>query len=331
MLLPVRETGRAARALCIGTAMTAMAGLVGCQDAGTSKTTSTAAAPAASPAPAASLAGTGDVLATYSGKKFTVGDYRDAVGSLNARACKSLDESPDRRKQFVENHIIAKLIFAEGVAKGFDKDPVVQQRLADLKEQLVVQRVMEEQQNSSVTDDEVKAYYDSHVQEFSTEKVKASHILVEDEALAKEIYAKLQADKTQFEALAAEHSKDLSNAKRGGDLGAFGRGRMVKEFEETAFSLQADGDISEPIKTRFGWHIILRSSREDGVVQPYDQVKSQIKVKMVNEGRREKTTTFLADLKTKSALSIEDASLAKATCGGAAAGDDKSVKAGSGH
>ena len=305
----------------------AAAALAGCQNGspgGGAAAPATGSKPAAAAAakPAASAA-SGPVLATYDGKNFTLGDYRAALGALNSRARKSLDESAERRKQFIENHIVSKLIYEEGVRRGFEKDPEVQRRLDELEQHLVVQRVMEEQQSATVSDADVKAYYDAHPQEFSSEKVKASHILVDNEALANEIAAKLGADKSQFAALAAEHSKDLSNAKKGGDLGLFGRGRMVKEFEDAAFALKADGDISEPIQTRFGWHIIMRTGREEGSLQPFDQVKSQIKVKMVSESRREKTTGFIDALKKKSALVIDDKALAEATSGDTGAAEDK--------
>jgi peptidyl-prolyl cis-trans isomerase C len=311
--------------------------IAGCQDApqdakpapDVEARTATAAAATAKPAPAAT--GEGPVLATYDGKSFTLEDYRGAVGSLNTRARKSLDEGPDRRKQFVENHIVSKLIYNEGVSRGLDKDPEIARRLEELREHLVVQQVMESEQNAAVTDEQVKAYYDSHTEEFSTEKVKASHILVDDEALAKDLVAKLRADKTQFAALAAEHSKDLSNAKRGGDLGYFGRGRMVKEFEDAAFALENDTDISDPVKTRFGWHIIMRTGREKGSVQPFDQVKNQIKVKLVSELRRERTTKLIEDLKKKANLTINEKELASATLGPAAEGDDDKKPTGSGH
>lgn len=281
-------------------------------------TTAPAPPPAAETKPAASAAkpaSSGPAIATYNGKSFTLEDYRAALAALNTRARKSLDDNPDRRKQFVENHILSELIFDEGVRMGLDEDAEIQRRLDELRQHLVVQQVMEKQQSATVTDDDVRAYYDSHQQEFSTERVKASHILVDDETLAKDLYGKLQADKEQFAALAAEHSKDLSNAKRGGELGFFGRGRMVKEFEDAAFGLAADGDISEPVQTRFGWHVIMRLGREEGTVQPFDQVKSQIKVRLVSERRRENTASFLEDLKKKSALTIDDALLASATSG----------------
>jgi len=324
--------GRARRAVCTFSMIGAMAALAGCQDGapkGGVAAPATESKPAATAAakPAAGSGASGSAIATYNGQPFTLEDYREAVGSLNSRARKSLDESPERRKQFIENHIVSKLIYDAGVKQGFEKDPEIARRLEELKEHLVVQKVMEEQQNATVSDADIKAYYDAHTAEFSTEKVKASHILVDNEALAKEIVAKLRAaDKAQyaaqFAALAAEHSKDLSNAKRGGDLGFFGRGRMVKEFEDVAFTLAADGDISDPVQTRFGWHIIMRTGREQGTVQPFDQVKAQIKVKLVSESRREKTTGFIDGLKKESGLSIDEKALAAATLGPAAEGDD---------
>lgn len=335
--------GRARGAVCIVSMIAAIAALAGCQEGaptGSAPAVATETKPAAATVaakPAAASADTGTVLATYAGRSFTLADYREAVASLNTRARKSLDDSVERRKQFIENHIVSKLIFEAGVKKGFDKDPEIGHRLEELREHLVVQHVMEEQQNATVSDADVQAYYDTHTGEFSTEKVKASHILVDNQALANEIVAKLRAaDKAQstaqFAALAAEHSKDLSNAKRGGDLGFFARGRMVKEFEETAFALKADMDISDPIQTRFGWHIIMRTGREQGTVQPFDQVKAQIKVKLVSEGRREKTTGFIDGLKKDASLAIDDKKLAEVTLGDTDTpdpADDK--KAPSGH
>lgn len=313
----------------------AVAVLAGCQD--WSKPAS-APAPAATAKPAAGAPATaasdasGPVLATYNGKNFTLGEYRAALAALNSRARKSLDENVERRKQFIENHLLSKLIYEEGVLRGYDSEAEIQRRLDELKEHLIVQRVMEEQQSATVTDEQIKGYYDSHLAEFSTEKVKASHILVDSEVLAKEIEAKLKADKSQFAALAAEYSKDLSNAKRGGDLGSFGRGRMVKEFEEAAFALKADGDISDPVQTRFGWHIIERTGREGGTVQSFDQVKSQIKVKLVSDSRREKTTGFIDSLKKKAGLAVDDKALGDATSGDiGAAADDEESEAPTGH
>lgn len=320
---------RSARMIPVMGALAGLSMLAGCQGGAPADGQATKAAAPAAASPASASRGQGPVLASYGGQDFTLEDYREAVGGLNARARKSLNENPDRRKQFVENHIVSKLIYNAGVERGFENDPDIERRLEELKEHLVVQKVMEEQQSSTVSDEDIQTYYDTHLSEFSTEKVKASHILVEDETLARDLKAKLDEDPSQFAALAEEHSKDLSNAKRGGDLGLFGHGRMVKEFEEAAFALEADGDISEPVQTRFGWHLIQRTGREDGSVQPFDQVKNQIKVKLVSENRRERTTGFIEELKKEADLTIHDDALETATLDEASA--PSKDKKGSGH
>ncbi len=112
-----------------------------------------------------------------------------------------------------------------------------------------------------VTDEEIKQYYEDNKDQFA--KRDASHILVEDEKTAKEIKEKL--DKGEdFAKLAKEYSKDTANAENGGNLGTFSKGQMVKEFEDAAFSLK-EGEISDPIKTQFGYHIIKLNKVADSI------------------------------------------------------------------
>jgi peptidyl-prolyl cis-trans isomerase C len=268
----------------------------------------TKATPAAESAATASQP-SGKVIARYAGETFTEGQFRDEMAQLSRRARGALSD-PERRRQFVDNFILSRLIYDRGVASGYDKDPEVQKQLEDLKRRLVVQRVMQEQQSAPVEDSEVQAYYDAHQSEFATDRVKASHILVADEALAKDIRAKLEANPAQFENLAKEHSIDKANAEKGGDLGFFGRGRMVKEFEDAAFALTEDGQISDPIQTRFGWHIIKRTGREEGKVKPFEEVKSQIRIRLMNEKRRQRTEEFLAKLKKEANYQVDVDALA---------------------
>ena len=103
-----------------------------------------------------------------------------------------------------------------------------------------------------VTDEEIKEYFEDNKDQFA--KRDASHILVEDEETAKEIKEKLD-NGEDFAKLAKEYSKDSANAENGGNLGTFSKGQMVKEFEDAVFSLK-EGEISNPVKTQFGYHII---------------------------------------------------------------------------
>jgi foldase protein PrsA len=118
-----------------------------------------------------------------------------------------------------------------------------------------------------VTEKELKEYYDNY-----KPKIRASHILVKDEKTAKEIKAKL--DKGEdFAKLAKKYSQDPGSAANGGDLGWFGPGKMVKEFEDAAYKLKV-GQVSDPVKTDYGYHIIKVTDKEEK--KPFNEMKEEI-------------------------------------------------------
>ncbi|WP_044748804.1 peptidylprolyl isomerase [Bacillus alveayuensis] len=122
-----------------------------------------------------------------------------------------------------------------------------------------------------VTEEEMKKYYDEY-----KPKVKASHILVDDEKTANEIKAKL--DKGEdFAKLAKEYSKDPGSAENGGDLGWFGSGEMVKEFEDAAYALKV-GEISKPVKSEYGYHIIKVTDKEEK--KSFEEMKEEIEFEL---------------------------------------------------
>ena len=166
-------------------------------------------------------------------------------------------------------------------------------------------------------EEEIQKYYDTHTSEFrNEEEVKARHILlkVEEgadetviEAKAKEIYEKAKAEGADFAKLAEEYSEGPTKTK-GGDLGWFGRKRMVKEFEDKAFAMKA-GEVSEPVKTMFGWHIIKVEERKEAQDRAFDTVKEEIAKKVLIQKRdtelaKEKAESFLARLKAGESLEV---------------------------
>ncbi|MBR4195357.1 MAG: peptidylprolyl isomerase [Synergistaceae bacterium] len=143
----------------------------------------------------------------------------------------------------------------------------------------------------AVTDDEARKFYDSNPAMFKNpERVHARHILVSgDENLAK-VQAELKAGKS-FDVVAKEYSIDPGSAANGGDLGEFPRGMMVPEFEKAAFELKNPGDVSAPVKTQFGWHIIKLEERIPESPIPFEQVKARL----LQELKDQKTQQALQD------------------------------------
>lgn len=152
--------------------------------------------------------------------------------------------------------------------------------------------------------DKVKSYYNRNLVGKYTDKeqVEARHILIktgpkktEEEALALAKKVRSELNDENFASLAKKYSEDPGSKSRGGSLGYFTRGRMVKEFEETAFRLEK-GTISEPVKTSFGFHIIQSTNKKPAAVKSFDTVKQEIARTLVKE---EKAETALEDLKKK--------------------------------
>jgi len=158
-----------------------------------------------------------------------------------------------------------------------------------------------------ISDEKIEAYYDTYKdKEFSEEQVKARHILfkVESDATEEEkagvkakaegVLEKAKAEDADFAALAKEFSADPGSKNKGGDLGFFGRGKMVREFEDVAFYLPK-GEISDLVETSFGYHIIKVEDKKK-VYKPLATVKSQIKTKLLNKEAINKAEDWAKDV-----------------------------------
>jgi peptidyl-prolyl cis-trans isomerase C len=252
------------------------------------------------------------VVATYKGHTLTSGRIAQEFERLPAPSRAYLT-APERKRQFVENLVMNDLLYEEGRVAGYDKDTEVERQVNDLRKRLVVQRVMRQYQTPpSVTDEQVRAQYDQNPVLYSTTQIHASHILLKDEETAKQVLQEVREHPDHFADLAREKSTDTISAKKGGDLGTFGPGRMVPEFEKVAFALKP-GEISDPVKTQYGWHIITVVERKDGEPKPFDQVKEQIRAALRNRAVQDQVQAHFDGLKKTADLKIDDAALAKVT------------------
>jgi peptidyl-prolyl cis-trans isomerase C len=256
--------------------------------------------------------GSGEVVATYKGRKLTSDAVVKEIERLPTPS-RSYLNAPDRKRQFVDNMIMNDLLYEEGKQAGFDQDADIDRQVNDLRKRLVIQKVMRQYQTPpTITDEQVRAYYDQNPSLYSTTQIRASHILVKDEDTAKQALAEVRAHPEKFADVAKEKSTDVTSAQRGGELGMFGQGRMVPDFERVAFALKP-GEISDIVKTQYGYHIITVTERKEGEAKPFDQVKEQIRAMLRNKGLQDQVQGHFDTLKKSADVKIDDDALARIT------------------
>lgn len=165
----------------------------------------------------------------------------------------------------------------------------------DILSQLAMAQLL---QTAVVTEEEAKEYFEKNSSQFAAKATaSAKHILVDEEEKAKEIKEEIQSGAKSFEDAAKEYSSCPSSQK-GGDLGTFGRGQMVKEFENAVF----EGNLQEvigPVKTQFGYHLIWVEKKNEGEIPEYDAVAVQVKSYLLNQKQHKLYQDKLAQLREK--------------------------------
>lgn len=209
------------------------------------------------------------ILAIVDGKNITRNDLDRFMMQLGNNAARYAN--PEGEKILVNELVHQELFLSEALANKMDEDNEFKEQLAFEKLQLLKQYAVKKcLSEASVDDEELRAHYEANKEEFQKpERVKASHILVDSKEKAMVVLEEIQKG-TSFEEAASQYSSCPSK-ERGGDLGFFGRGQMVPEFEEAAFNMNI-GEISEPVETQFGYHLIKLDEKEDGGVFELDEI-----------------------------------------------------------
>ncbi|MCF8025947.1 MAG: peptidylprolyl isomerase [Desulfobacteraceae bacterium] len=181
----------------------------------------------------------------------------------------------------------------------------------EIEQNLAIRKLIDKKFGSdiSVTDKDIESYYKENKKEFEVpEKVRARHILIKSDPDAddakkaeakekiKELQEKLE-DGEDFSELAKKHSEGPS-AESGGDLGYFSQGQMVKDFEEVVFDMKT-GEVSDIVKTDFGYHLIKLEDRKEEGTQPLDEVRDSIRQDLEREKTQQKLEPYLESLKQK--------------------------------
>ena len=237
------------------------------------------------------------LLAEVNGKKITGVDYNLFIDSLNPQL-KQYFGGKEMNKEVVNELVYQTLLYEDAMEKGMDKDDEFTQVLEKTKESMLKTYALGKLLSTvSVTDDEIKKFYEDNKDLFKeNESANASHILVAEEDKANEIYEKVK-NGEDFASLAKEFSTCPSKEK-GGELGTFTRGQMVKEFEDAVFNNEV-ATITEPVKTQFGYHIIKINDKNEGRDLAFDEVKDKIAAQVRRQKEQALYNEKITELKEK--------------------------------
>lgn len=237
------------------------------------------------------------LLAEVNGKKITGVDYNLFIDSLNPQL-KQYFGGKEMNKEVVNELVYQTLLYEDAMEKGMDKDDEFTQVLEKTKESMLKTYALGKLLATvSVTDDEIKKFYKDNKDLFKeNESANASHILVAEEDKANEIYEKVK-NGEDFASLAKEFSICPSKEK-GGELGTFTRGQMVKEFEDAVFNNEV-ATITEPVKTQFGYHIIKINDKNEGRDLSFDEVKDKIAAQVRRQKEQALYNEKITELKEK--------------------------------
>lgn len=233
------------------------------------------------------------VVVKVNGHEITASEVQLAAEDIMPRLG---DLPPNLRYPFIVEYLMERHLIAQAAVKAGTADTEeYKRRLAFYQAKALRDAYFTDQIKPKVSDDMVKEAYDKEAAKVTTaERVRARHILVAGEKDAEAVLARLKKGE-KFEDVAKQVSLDGSK-EYGGDLGYFTAEEMVPEFSKAAFALKP-GEISKPVQTNYGWHIIKLEDRKPGGAQPFDQVQAGIRAILLRQEVQKEVNTLRAAAK----------------------------------
>lgn len=235
------------------------------------------------------------ILAEVGDKKITQEEVMKFIGGMQGG---QQFMSPQGINQIADELVNQELLYIDALEKGLDKDEEFIKEVEFAKSNMLKNYAMHELfKDIEVSDEELKDYYNNNQESIKVpETFKAKHILVKSEDEAQKIYDEIQ-DGKSFEDAANEYSLD-NQGQNGGDLGEFPKGSMVKEFEDALIELD-EGEISGPVKTQFGYHLIKLDHKHEPFIPEFDQIEDRLRETLMMIRRQEKYLEKVNEVKEK--------------------------------
>jgi peptidyl-prolyl cis-trans isomerase C len=223
--------------------------------------------------PLTAAAQTDPVVAKINGTEIRESDLKAAEEDIGSQLPPM---APEAKKDYLITYVGDMILVSKAAeAKKLGDTDDFKKKLAMARTKLLMEALLQNEAKSAVTEDAMKKVYADAIKDIGNEQeVSARHILVESEDEAKTIAADLKKG-GDFAAVAKDKSKDPGSKDSGGDLGFFTKDQMVPEFAEAAFKLDK-GQVSDPVKSQFGWHVIRVDDKRSKQPPAFEQVKDQI-------------------------------------------------------
>lgn len=257
-----------------------------------------------------------ETLVTWRNLTLTSDDYQAAVLEIPADKRYEFQTDMQRVTAFLENLLLYRTLAAEARKDGLDKDPLVQREIELAGERVLTNhRLAEIERGIKVPDLTAAAedQYQTQKAKFKVpEMIEAAHILVEPGKHGGEAAAKARAEEARakalagadFAALAKEYSDDQGSAAKGGDLGSFPRGRMLRTFEQAAFALKTPGEISPLVETSYGYHVILLKGRTPEKQLAFADVKEKLLSELRDKYIGQQKAVYLSEIRNDKSIKM---------------------------
>ena len=236
------------------------------------------------------------ILANVGGIAITNAEIDEFLAGLGQRG--QAYNTPEGRAAILNQVVANNLLLLDARKNLLEMEPEFKAQLAKFKENLLVSYATEKAIASvTVSDKEVEDYYNANSERFmGDEAVSASHILVATEEEAREIYGRIASGESTFEEEALAHSTCPSKAN-GGNLGEFGRGQMVPEFDRAVFAMEVGEITSEPVQTQFGYHLIKLNEKKEAAITPLADIQNELKMALLDEKKHQAYESKINQLK----------------------------------
>lgn len=283
------------------------------------------------------------VIAESSRARLTIADYDAELAKLPANAREEFAMNSVQLRHYLDNMYMLRVLAADARAEGLDKDPVLARQIAQQVDLMLARAKVDRIEAKSAADFErnidkyvvrARELYNVDLKKYKVpERVRAAHILVSivngDREAAKKRAEQIREEAisgADFGDLAREQSDDHRTSKKGGELGFFDARMMEPEFADAAFALKKAGDISAPVLTKYGYHIIRLEDRKPSGVRSFEEVEpellAQLKSKALEDARAEAQRAIFSDptLKVNAAIieQLHQEASARTTARGAA-------------